>query len=141
MDELTAAGFVNHDPADPTESRGPAGAKAFITGYRTAFPDLHITIEDVIADGDKVMMRWTSRGTHRGVLMGLAPTGKQVEVTGMSIDRFEDGKIAESWSNWDTLGLLRQLGASPAPGSIGEKVGIQLQHLTARRSRSKAGVA
>jgi steroid delta-isomerase-like uncharacterized protein len=141
IDELTAADFVNHDPSDPTEAHGPEGAKAFITAYRTAFPDLHITIEDTIADGDQVVFRWTSRGTHRGDLMGLAPTGKQVEVTGISIDRYEGDKIAESWSNWDTLGLMRQLGAAPAPGSLGEKVGLQLQHLTARRQRSKAGVS
>lgn len=139
VDELASPSFVNHDPADPEERRGPAGAKAFIATYREAFPDLHITIEDVIADGDKVVMRWTSRGTHRGELMGLAPTGTQAEVSGISIDRFEDGKIAESWNNWDTLGLMRQLGAAPAPGSIGEKVGLQLQHLAARRQRGKAG--
>lgn len=141
VDELTAPDFVNHDPSDVEDRRGPEGAKAFLTVYRTAFPDLHITIDDVIADGDQVAMRWTSRGTHRGDLMGLAPTGQQVEVTGISIDRWENGKLAESWSNWDTIGLMRQLGAAPAPGSLGEKVGIQLQHLSARRQRSKAGVA
>jgi steroid delta-isomerase-like uncharacterized protein len=107
--------------------------------YRAAFPDLQFTVEDIIDQDDRVVIRWSSRGTHQGELMGLAPTGKIVTVTGISIDRFADGKVAESWTNWDVLGLMRQLGAAPPPGSVGEKVGIQLQRLTARRSRQKAG--
>lgn len=141
VEELTAAGYVGHDPAGPEDVRGAEGAKQFIATYRAAFPDLHIAIEDAIAADDKVVMRWTSTGTHLGELMGLAPTGAHVRVSGISIDRMEDGKIAESWNNWDVLGLMRQLGAAPAPGSFGEKVGIQLQHLAARRQRHKTGSA
>ena len=94
--------------------------------YRAAFPDLQFTIDDVIAQDDKVVIRWSSRGTHRGELMGLAPTGKEATSSGISIDKIADGKIVESWNHWDTLGLMRQLGAAPPPGSVGEKVGIQL---------------
>lgn len=139
-DEIIAEGAVNHDPADPEESVGPAGFKSQIELYRTAFPDLKFTIEDVIADGDMVVIRWTSSGTHKGELMGLAPTNKVATSAGISIDKIADGKIVESWNNWDTLGLMRQLGAAPPPGSVGEKVGIQLQRLAARRQRQKAGV-
>jgi steroid delta-isomerase-like uncharacterized protein len=139
VDEFVAADAVDHDPANPEGVRGPAGIKEQISMYRAAFPDLQFTIEDTIAQDDRVVIRWSSRGTHRGELMGLAPTGKVVTVTGISIDRFAEGKIVESWTNWDVLGLMRQLGAAPPPGSVSEKVGIQLQRLTARRSRQKAG--
>jgi steroid delta-isomerase-like uncharacterized protein len=141
IDELVGPNAVDHDPAHVEEVRGPAAFKAQVEMYRRAFPDLHMTIDDAVAQDDRVVLRWTSRGTHRGELMGLAPTGTVATVTGISIDRFEDGKIAESWSNWDTLGLMRQLGAAPPPGSISEKVGLQLQHLTARRTRQKTGVS
>jgi steroid delta-isomerase-like uncharacterized protein len=139
VDEHVAADAVDHDPANPEDVRGPAGLKEQILMYRAAFPDLQFTVEDIIDQDDRVVIRWSSRGTHQGELMGLAPTGKIVTVTGISIDRFADGKVAESWTNWDVLGLMRQLGAAPPPGSVGEKVGIQLQRLTARRSRQKAG--
>jgi steroid delta-isomerase-like uncharacterized protein len=141
VDEITAEGFRNHDPADGGDYVGREGAKQQIQMYRAAFPDLQLTIDDIFESGDEVAVRWTARGTHRGDLMGLAPTGVQTVTTGITIDRYEDGKIAESWTNWDTLGLMRQLGAAPAAGSLTEKVGIQLQHLAARRQRSKAGVS
>jgi steroid delta-isomerase-like uncharacterized protein len=141
VNEVSAPDPVSHDPAMPDDLHGAEAIKQMINMYRSAFPDLKITVDDTVVQDDKVVLRWTSEGTHRGELMGLAPTGVHVSVTGMSIDRFVDGKIAESWSNWDTLGLMRQLGAAPMPGSLGEKVGIQLQHLTARRQRHKAGVA
>jgi steroid delta-isomerase-like uncharacterized protein len=139
VDEFVAADAVDHDPANPEDVRGPTGLKEQISMYRAAFPDLQFTIEDTIAQDDRVVIRWSSRGTHQGELMGLAPTGKVVTVTGISIDRFAEGKIVESWTNWDVLGLMRQLGAAPPPGSVSEKVGIQLQRLAARRSRQKAG--
>lgn len=141
VDESIAENYVNHDPADGGDYSGRAGMKQQIELYRTAFPDLKMTVDDIFESGDEVAVRWTARGTHRGELMGLAPTGVQVTTTGISIDRYEDGKVVESWTNWDTLGMLRQLGAAPLPGSLSEKVGIQLQHLTARRHRSKAGVS
>ena len=114
VDELVAPDFVNHDSANPEPSRGIEAAKASITGYRSAFPDLHVTIEQQIAEGEYVTTRWSARGTHEGDLLGIAPTGKQATVTGITIDRIVDGRFTESWTNWDTLGLLQQLGAVPA---------------------------
>lgn len=114
VDELVAAGFVNHDAAIPEPTVGPDAAKANIAGYRTAFPDLRIKVEDQIADDDRVVTRWSAKGTHEGELMGMPATGKQSTVTGITIDRIVDGRIAESWTNWDTLGMLQQLGVVPA---------------------------
>ena len=115
VDELVASDFVEHDPSLTEEVRGPAGVKELIAGYRAAFPDIRITIEDQIADGDYVVSRWSGTGTHQGELMGMPATGKQATVTGITIDRIADGRIVESWDNWDTLGLMQQLGAIPAP--------------------------
>jgi len=115
VDELVASDFVEHDPSLTEEVRGPAGVKELIAGYRAAFPDIRITIEDQIADGDYVVSRWSGTGTHQGELMGMPATGKQATVTGITIDRIVDGRIAESWDNWDTLGLMQQLGAIPVP--------------------------
>ena len=114
IDELVAPGIVNHDAALPEPLVGIDASRASITGYRDAFPDLEITIEDQIAGGDGVATRWSARGTHQGELMGMPATGKQATVTGITIDRIVDGRIAESWTNWDTLGLMQQLGAVPA---------------------------
>jgi steroid delta-isomerase-like uncharacterized protein len=113
IDELVTTDFVNHDAALPEPMVGPDAAKATISGYRTAFPDLRITIEEQIADDQGVATRWSAKGTHEGDLMGMAPTGKQATVTGITIDRIVDGRIAESWTNWDTLGMLQQLGVVP----------------------------
>ena len=113
-EELVTPDFVGHDVASPEPVRGPEGLKEQAKGYRDAFPDLQIKIEDQIAEGDKVVSRWTATGTHNGDLFGIAPTGKQTTVTGITIDRFSGGKIAESWDNWDALGLMQQLGAIPA---------------------------
>lgn len=112
---IVADGYVSHDPASPEEIRGAAALQAQIEGYRAAFPDLTLTIEQQIAEGDYVASRWTGRGTHRGELLGVAATGRQATATGITIDRIENGKIAETWENWDTLGLLQQLGAIPEP--------------------------
>lgn len=117
-DELVAANAIGHDPALPQAAAGPEGVKEAARGYRAAFPDLRMTADDVLAQGDRVAVRWTARGTHRGELFGIAPTGKEATVTGITIDRWADGKIAESWTNWDTLGLLQQLGAVPAATQI-----------------------
>jgi steroid delta-isomerase-like uncharacterized protein len=116
-DEIVADDFVGHDPALPEPIRGPAGVKQAAGGYRAAFPDLRITIETQLAEGDLVVSRWTARGTHQGELFGIAATGKQATVTGISLDRISNGKIVEDWTNWDTLGLLQQLGAVPAPAT------------------------
>ena len=80
-----------------------------------AFPDLHSTVEYLIAEGDMVVSRFTMRGTHQGEFIGIPPTGKQVKVTGMVIHRFADGKIVEYWVKWDVLGMMQQLGVIPPP--------------------------
>ena len=95
---------------------GIEGAKQIVTTFRTAFPDLHFTIEDQIAEGDKVTTRYTLTGTHTGEFMGIPPTGKQVTVTGMSISRIVDSKLVEEWDNVDTLGMMQQLGVIPPIG-------------------------
>jgi len=84
--------------------------------YRTAFPDVHFTIEDQIAEGDRVVTRWTARGTHQGPLVGIPPTSKQVTMSGIAIYRLVDGKIVEQWGVNDMLGLLQQLGVVPILG-------------------------
>jgi predicted ester cyclase len=91
-------------------------AKQEAADFRRGFPDVVSTIEDLIAEGDKVVARWRSRATHRGEYMGIPPTGKEVEFTGISVYRIEGGKIAESWNSEDQFGLLRQIGAVPQPG-------------------------
>ena len=83
---------------------------------RTAFPDLNVKVEDQLAEGDKVATRWTTTGTHQGEFAGIPPTGKQGGVTGTTIARVVGGKIVEERSNWDTLGLLQQLGVIPPMG-------------------------
>jgi steroid delta-isomerase-like uncharacterized protein len=117
IDELVAPNYVDHDPTGPIH--GPEGFKQFVSMYLTAYPDTHFTIEDQIAEGDTVVTRWTARGTHKGPLMGIPPTGKQVTVTGISIGRVVNGKTVEGWSNYDTLGMMQQLGVVPAPGQPG----------------------
>jgi steroid delta-isomerase-like uncharacterized protein len=114
IDELLAPEFVNYDAALPEPTTGIDAAKVNIGGYRAAFPDLRITLEQQVADGELVATRWTARGTHQGELFGIAPTGKQATVTGITIDRIVGGRIVESWTNWDTLGLMQQLGVVPA---------------------------
>jgi steroid delta-isomerase-like uncharacterized protein len=114
IDELLAEDYVGYDAALPEPQRGREAAKGAIAGYRAAFPDVHLTIEDQVADDDRVATRWSGRGTHQGDLMGMPATGKQATVTGITIDKIVNGRIAESWTNWDTLGMMQQLGAVPA---------------------------
>jgi steroid delta-isomerase-like uncharacterized protein len=117
IDEIVASDYVLHDPASPEEEiRGPEGFKGFVQMYRSAYPDTDITVEDQIAEGDAVVTRWTGRGTHQGELLGVAPSGNRVEVTGITIDRFSGGKFVESWTNYDALGMLQQIGAIPEAG-------------------------
>jgi steroid delta-isomerase-like uncharacterized protein len=113
--ELIAANHVHHDPANPGSS-GPDGTKQLVSMYRAAFPDAHFTLEDQIVEENKVVTRWTARGTQQGELMGIGPTNKTITITGIDIHRIVNGKIEEHWSNWDTLGLLQQLGVVPPPG-------------------------
>jgi len=120
VDEIFAADGVGHMPGSP-DIHSLEGTKQYVTMYRNAFPDIHFTIEDEIAQGDKVVIRWTCRGTHQGELMGISPTGKQCTVTGITINRFSGGKIQESWNSWDALGMLQQLGVVPPIGEGGKK--------------------
>lgn len=108
-----AGDYVRHDPATLNLGTGLDAVKQVVRTYRTAFPDLHLTIEDLLADGDKVVTRWTVRGTHRGDLQGIAPSGKEITTPGISISRIVEGRIAEEWVHWDALGLLQQIGAIP----------------------------
>jgi len=116
VDELAAPDFVVHDPSSEVGEVDVEGVKGSIAWSHSAFPDLRVTIEDQVAEGDKVSTRWTVRGTHRGEMMGVTATGNQVTFTGTQTDYISGGKILESWSNWDTLGMLQQIGAVPAPG-------------------------
>jgi steroid delta-isomerase-like uncharacterized protein len=114
----TIEDFVAHDfvafastPAD--EIHGPENAKQYFIQLHNAFPDIHFTIVDQVAEGDKVATHWTASGTHKGEFKGIAPTGKRFTVTAIDIDRVVNGKVLECWSNMDELSLLRQLGAIP----------------------------
>jgi len=109
-DDLFDDNYLHHDAATPEGGRGAMGEKNRATLYRNAFADFRISIEDLMAEGETVTARWSCRGTHKGELNGIAPTGKQIAVTGMSIARFSGGKMVEGWVNWDALGLLQQLG-------------------------------
>jgi len=111
-DELLAPDCVLHAGLGP-DIHGPEGCKQDIITVRSAFPDFHVTIDDMVAEGDEVATRWTIRGTHRGEFAGIAPTGRQVTGWGMSIDRIVGGKIVETWNRYDTLGLMQQLGVIP----------------------------
>ena len=117
VDELIAQNYVGHDPTQPEPIQGRDGFKQFVGMYQSAFDDATVTIDDQIAEGDRVVTRWTGRGTHTGELMGIAPTGKEVTVSGMTISRLAGGKIAEEWELMDALGMLVQLGAVPQPAT------------------------
>lgn len=103
-----------------TAFQGLQETKQHMTDYRQAFPDMHITIEEQIVEGDKIAARYTGSGTHTGTFLGIAPTGKHVTVTGMGFGRIVDGKFVESWIIFDGLSLLQQLGVISLPGQASE---------------------
>jgi steroid delta-isomerase-like uncharacterized protein len=117
VDEVLHSDFVCYDPnSEAGEIRGADTIKGEIEYFRTAVPDLTYTVEDQIAEGDKVVSRYTVRGTHEGEFFGVAGTGNRVEFTGINIDRFdESGKMVEEWPEYDLLGAMRQLGAISDP--------------------------
>jgi steroid delta-isomerase-like uncharacterized protein len=120
LDEIIAPDQVNGGPgALPGMQTGPEGSKILISAYRNAFPDLHFTIDEQIAEGDTVVTRWTAHGTHNGEFAGISPTGKSATVVGMGLDRVENGKIVESWGLFDQFGMLQQLGVISAPAQSG----------------------
>jgi steroid delta-isomerase-like uncharacterized protein len=100
------------------EIRGPEGFIAFAERIRNTFPDTEISIEDVFAVDDKVVARWVATGTHTGDGLGVPPSGKRIRITGITIARFENGKIVEGWDNWDRLGMLEQIGAYSPPEAV-----------------------
>jgi|SRR5580658_5015346 steroid delta-isomerase-like uncharacterized protein len=115
-DQLFAPTYTHHDSSTPDVGRGPEGEKKRVTLYRDAFPDIRFTIDNVTAEGETVVARWSCSGTHKGDLNGIAPTGKQFHITGISIARFTNGKMVEGFVNWDALGLMQQLGVVPELG-------------------------
>lgn len=115
IDELMAKDFIIRISSLHEPFRGPEGIKQFVTGLRTAFPDIQFTVEEQIAEGDKVACRFTSISTHQGKFAGIPPTGKQVKDHGTDIFRFVSGKIAEVWVSENALGLMQQIGAIPTP--------------------------
>jgi steroid delta-isomerase-like uncharacterized protein len=115
-EEVVASDFIDHAPL-PGQAPGLEGAKRKWAMYLTAIPDLRVTIEDLVAEGDKVAVRRSYEGTHQGELLGIPATGKQLQVGSISIFRLVDGKIAENWEQLDRLALLQQLGVIPAPSA------------------------
>jgi steroid delta-isomerase-like uncharacterized protein len=111
--EVIAPDFVGHNPTDG-EIRGPDGFRQLVERYHSAFSNIDLRIDNLIAEGDTVATYWTARGTHTNELMGIAPTGREVTVEGIQLDRIRDGKIVESHGLFDALGMLQQLGAVPA---------------------------
>jgi steroid delta-isomerase-like uncharacterized protein len=117
VEEFFAPEHAFRAPGGPPLDR--AGHRQMIAHFQEAFPDGRNTTDVLLADSDMVVQRWTYRGTHRGVFQGIPPTGRRVTLTGISIWRVKDGQIVESWHELDTLGLLQQLGALPAPDQAG----------------------
>jgi steroid delta-isomerase-like uncharacterized protein len=115
IDELFAVSGVGYGLGDTEAAlRGPAEFKPFVRNLRGGLPDIHMTIEDCIAEGDRVTVRITAEGTHKGGHLGVAPSGRRVHIEGIVVVRIENGQIVEGWNSWDQLGLLRQIGALPA---------------------------
>lgn len=114
IDELFASNYTRHaSSSDPDFGTGPDSVRKLVQFYSQAFPDTRFTIDDLVAEGDKVVLRWTARGTHQGALEGAPPSNKRVTVTGTTTARVANGKIAEEWENWDALGMMEQIGILP----------------------------
>ncbi len=116
VDEHVAPNFVRHDLGGGPDIVGPEGVKLFVGALRAAFPDIEMTVEDIIGEGDKVVVRYTARATHSGVFQSIAPTGRKVTWAGINIYREKDGKVVETWQLADAMGLMQQLGVVPQVG-------------------------
>jgi len=116
LDQIVDANIVSHSGV-PGMPPGLEGGKMVHNMFLSAFPDSQVTTDDLIADGDEVVERFTFRGTNKGSFMGAPPTGKQVTATGMSVFRIANGKIVEHWGENDSLGVMQQLGLVPVPGA------------------------
>jgi steroid delta-isomerase-like uncharacterized protein len=114
VDDCLATGYTQEGPLETV--RGPQGEKAMIAKYRNAFPDCKVEIDEMFSAGDRVVARFTYSGTHRGDFEGIAPTGRSVQGKGIDVVQLLDGRIVASYSQWDALGLLRQLGVVTLPG-------------------------
>ena len=114
LEEVVASDVISH-PARPGQAPGLEGVKQLFSSLYAAFPDFHIDVEDMIAEGDRIVARVTGSGTHQGEFMGIAPTGNRVEFSAIDIARIVEGKIVEHWSNSDQLGLIHQLGVAEQP--------------------------
>jgi predicted ester cyclase len=131
IDEFVDTSFVSHDPG-PEDVRGPEALKQVIAAQREAFPDFRFEIQELLVHEDKLVARWRASGTHRGEFMGLAATGRRAAVEGISIDRWAGDRIVETWIAYDTLTILQQIGAAPAPGSAIERIGKRAQRIAVR---------
>ena len=119
-DEIFAATHTAHDPHAPDGwPNGPEGMKMVASVFGGGFSGWDIILDDQIAEGDRVATRWIASATNTGSVMGIPPTGKTMRVTGVNVTRFAEGKIVESWFNFDMLTLLQQLGAIPTPEQVG----------------------
>ena len=115
LDELLAPDYVNYSPATPELPTGPEGVKEVVSMFHSAMPDLRVVVEDMIAEGDKVATRYALEGTHKGELFGATPTGRQLSIKSMTVERVSEGKIIEHWRVTDELDMMRQLGAIGTP--------------------------
>jgi len=117
LDTLISPDAIDHSTVGgkPKMEKGSASFRAIVSMFRSAMPDIQLTIDDEVYVGDKVVHRWTLTGTDTGGVMGMPPSGKKLSFTGTTIVRMEDGKIVERWANVDELGLLQQLGVVPPP--------------------------
>ena len=115
IDEIISPNFTTHTP-QPGISPDREGVKQFVTAYQSAFPDVHVRVEDQVAEGDKVVTRFSAHATHQGELMGIPATGKEINITGIGLFRVEGGQIVEGWTEFDRMGMMQQLGVVPAPG-------------------------
>jgi steroid delta-isomerase-like uncharacterized protein len=116
LDEILTPDYVDHDPMNT--GRGLDGAREFVKKYRSAFPDCRINIDEIFSAADRVVVRFHYTGTHKGTLEGIPPTGRHVTGPGISIYRFAGDRIKESFTNWDALGLMAQLGVVTLPGNM-----------------------
>ncbi|MBI1257793.1 MAG: ester cyclase [Chloroflexi bacterium] len=110
-DEVFAPDYFGHLPM--MDVHGPEQFKQLVGAYRGAYPDVHLTVEDLFLSGNKVAVRWVSRGTHLGAMMGVPPSGNKIEIMGISLFRLENGRVAEEWEGFDTLKMMQQIGALP----------------------------
>ena len=121
LDELLAPDYINHTPATPELPTGPEGVKGVVSMFRSGMPDLKVVVEDMIAEGDKVATRYALEGTHEGELhegelFGVPPTGKQLSIKSITVERVSEGKIRDHWRVTESLDMMQQLGVGPAPG-------------------------